>query len=961
MRKLLLLLTLLLTAVILPAQLDTDLYRTYDGSLNNPDNPDWGQAGTNLIRVVPTAYTDGISSPAGWLRFNPRKISNTVFAQDNPVFDPIGLSDFCWVFGQFIDHDIGLTPDGDEDVSIHVQAGDEYFDPLGMGTAIIHVLRNVYDPETGTSVENPRQHPNIITAFIDGSGVYGSDEERADWLRTFVGGKLKTSAGNMPPFNTTTGEFADPVDPFAPEMANATGISEKIYVVGDVRGNENALLLSFHALFVREHNRLCDVVAADNPDWDDEEIYQHVRKLVGGLIQSIVYDEWLPEMGINLQAYQGYDPTVHPQLSNTFTAAAYRLGHTLLSEELLRIGPDGAVVEQGNIDLKHAFFNPFAIIEVGGIEPYFRGMAIQKQQMLDAKVVDGVRNFLFGPPGAGGLDLASINIMRGRERGLPDFNTIRESVGLPAYESWQDIHTEFHVYDALHDVYELDDIDPWVGMVAEEPIPGTLFGPTLTKFMESQFLSLRDGDRFYYLNDPVLDDEEKDWIRTTTLHDIIMMNTGVSIMQDVVFEAMPFDDICLHLSVDLEGDILTPAGVPVSGVEVIFEHEDVVYNSAGSVDGVYSFTEIPGCGVEYLGISKDDNFLEAVSTYDMVLISKHILGVQPLESPYEYIAADINNSGTITTSDIINARKAILGIVNEFNNNTSWRFVPANYTFETPADALDGGWDSTVDFNGLLSMDYYTDFVAVKVGDVNGSYETDLNGEIDERFAGSDLNIQLENTPLTKGDVYRIDVYGQSDQSIIGYQFALNYETEMVKLVEIESSLQDLTEANFGVVEEEGVIGTSWHQEGVENTFKPGQKIFTLVFEVLQSGKVADVISFNDSRILPESYNVSLQTGGVNLEFVAPEEMGTEFVLHQNYPNPFVDETMIPFYLPNDGEAILRVYDVSGKEIFNQTRLWTEGYQEWGLSKVNLPTSGILFYQIETENGTQTRRMVLNN
>ena len=960
MKRTLLFISILFTSSLLFGQfLDTDLYRTLNGSYNNPNHPDWGQAGTNLLRVVPSAYTDGISSPAGWLRFNPRKISNTVFAQDSPIFDPIGLSDFCWVFGQFIDHDIGLTPDGNENFSIQVQTGDSYFDPLGQGTAIIPVLRNIYDPATGSSVANPRQHPNVITCFIDGSGVYGSDQERADWLRSFSGGKLKTSSGNMPPFNTTTGEFADPVDPNAPEMANATGISNKIYVVGDVRGNENALLTAFHTLFVREHNRICDVLAVKNPDWDDEQLYQHARKMVGGLIQSIVYEEWLPEMGLHLPEYAGYDPTVHPQLANSFTAAAYRLGHTLLSEQLMRIGEDGAVVPQGNILLKNAFFNPYALIEVGGIEPYFRGMGVQKQQMLDSRVVNAVRNFLFGPPGAGGLDLAAINIQRGRERGLPDFNTLRQGLGLPPYTNWLDINPDYLVYDKMHSVYQLNDIDPWVGMVAEEPIPGTLFGETVTKFMELQFGALRDGDRFFYQNDPVLTAEEKTWIKTTTLHDIIMLNTGVSIMQSNVFEAMPYEEICDHLDVDLTGNIHTPSGVPVPGVTVVFQHDNASFSTNGLVDGNFAISHVPGCGAESLDISKDGELLAGVTTYDLVLMSKHILGMELLDTPYKYIAADVNHSGSITTLDIINVRKAILGIVDSFTDNTSWRLVPANITFSTPEDALVGGWDSTIDFNGLLSMDYDNDFIAVKIGDVNASIDPSFGGEVEERFAGNGLKVQLEETTLKEGEIYSVDFYGKADQNIVGYQFALNYNAAALHLVQIDSYIENMGEDNFGVVEATGLISTSWNQMGTNIAFKPGEKMFSLVFEARQDGNLSDFISLNDTKIVPEAYDQGLNTGALSLEFVAPDVIGTEFALYQNYPNPFVNETVIPFYLPEDDMVVLSIFDVSGKQLFSENRVLDKGSHEWKLDRKNLPETGILFYQVETNSGSQTRRMLL--
>ena len=535
---------------LLYAQVNEQEYRTYDGSMNNFDNPDWGSAGVNLLRVTTVGYEDGISTPAGADRPNPRTVSNSIFAQESLINDPLSLSDFCWVWGQFIDHDIGITTESHtEPAMISVPAGDPWFDPLGSGQVIIPMMRNIHDEATGTDEFNPRQHPNLITAFIDASGVYGSDQERADWLRTFEGGKLKVSEGNLPPFNTVTGEFADAIDPDAPGMDNPTGISEKIFVAGDIRAGENPLLLSFHTLFVREHNRLCDELVVEHPDWTDEELYQHARKIVGGLIQAVVYEEWLPAMGVNLPPYTSYNPNQNPGLMNVFTAAAFRLGHTLLNSNIRRVDNTGATIPEGDLLLRDGFFNPFVMIETGDIDPFLKGMAIQTQQMLDPKVVNDVRNFLFGPPGAGGLDLASININRGRERGLADFNTIRENFGLEEYQFFQQINSDASIFTKLLSLYQdINDIDPWVGMLCEEPMPGALFGETIMEIMKVQFLGLRDGDRFYYENDPVLTAAEKAEIKSTSLHDIIMRNTSISLMQDNVFSSMPHESICENMT-----------------------------------------------------------------------------------------------------------------------------------------------------------------------------------------------------------------------------------------------------------------------------------------------------------------------------------------------------------------------------------------------------------------------------
>jgi len=209
-------------------------------------------------------------------------------------------------------------------------------------------------------------------------------------------------------------------------------------------------------------------------------------------------------MGVPLAPYTGYNQAINPQVFNVFSAAAYRMGHTLLNGTIRRMDNDGNVIPQGNLSLRDAFFNPYVVQETGGIEPFLQGMGTQVQQSFDAKVIDHVRNFLFGMPGLGGLDLAAININRGRERGLSDFNEIRAAFGLSQYSFFQQINPSAAIFTRLLTLYgNIDDIDPWVGMLAEDRVPGSLFGETVQAIMVEQFRNLRDGDRFFYLNDPV--------------------------------------------------------------------------------------------------------------------------------------------------------------------------------------------------------------------------------------------------------------------------------------------------------------------------------------------------------------------------------------------------------------------------------------------------------------------------
>ncbi len=179
-------------------------------------------------------------------------------------------------------------------------------------------------------------------------------------------------------------------------------------------------------------------------------------------------------------------------------------------------------------------FSTLTIVKDYGIDPYIKGLMLQQAQEIDTKVIDDVRNFLFGEPGSDGFDLAALNIQRGRDHGLPDFNTIRRSFNLPEYESFDQISSRLGVQFALSQAYDsVNDIDPWVGFLAEDHKPGANVGETLFLLMKQQFESLRNADRFWYERD--FGGFDRELIRNTKLMHVIIRNCGVTGSQPNAF------------------------------------------------------------------------------------------------------------------------------------------------------------------------------------------------------------------------------------------------------------------------------------------------------------------------------------------------------------------------------------------------------------------------------------------
>jgi hypothetical protein len=491
--------------------------RTIDGSGNNVTNPGWGMLNAELLRMGPANYADGMGS-VDMTRPSPRAVSNAV-GQHTADGNPLGLSAMVWQWGQFIDHDFNLITENDAtNLPIAVPTGDPFFDPMGTGTQVMNMHRSNFVPD-GSGV---RQYQNAITHFLDGSVIYGSDQARADDLRSFSGGRLRESSPGMLPFNDNG-------------LPNAGGTGSNLYISGDVRANEQVGLTGMHALFMREHNRTADALAAANPGWSDEQIYQMSRKIVGAQIQKITYDEWLPAfLGEGAVAsYAGYDDSVNASMTLEFSTAAYRFGHSMLNSELPLVGPNGQ--DHGSLGLRDAFFDPNNFADLSIIDRSLKGLTGIEANNVDTKVVDDVRNFLFGPPGAGGLDLLSLNINRGRDNGIGTYNEIRIAMGLAPAATFADVTSDPTLQAQLASVYASpDEIDAWIGFASEDHVPGAIVGETLGMIFIDQFERLRDGDRYWYENDAALM-PYLDLIEGTTLGGIMEANLDVGQLQYNVF------------------------------------------------------------------------------------------------------------------------------------------------------------------------------------------------------------------------------------------------------------------------------------------------------------------------------------------------------------------------------------------------------------------------------------------
>jgi peroxidase len=534
-------------------------FRPIDETGNNVVNPALGTAGTDLLRVSPAAYADGVQAPSLANNPGPRVLSDLLNNQASPsnpsldlnTIDAASLSDFGYAWGQFIDHDMDLTPTGSgEFLSIPADPND----PSQMGAQTFE--RSTFDPGTGTGPTNPRQQVNAVTSFLDLSQVYGSTAALADALRTHSGGLLKTSPGDMLPYDNST--YFTAAQLALINMANDSGVvdTSDLFVTGDVRGNENVELTALQTLFVRNHNRIATELQQEHPGWSDEQLYQEARKLNIAAYQEITYNAYLPDLlGQNaLKSYSGYQANVDPAIATEFSTVAFRFGHSLLSGEIERQGNNGQDILPNDptgdsISLATDFFDPNVLNPAGvtdpltghistDIGPILKADADGVSQADDLLAIGDVRNLLFGNGGQtdNGQDLIARDIERARDDGIGTYNQVRVAYGLKPVTSFAQITSNVAVQKELKAAYgTVDKIDPFEGGMAEDHAPGSDLGPLFTKIIADQFTRLRDGDRYFYLNESFNQDESNILCQDNTLGEVIEANTNVTNLQNDVF------------------------------------------------------------------------------------------------------------------------------------------------------------------------------------------------------------------------------------------------------------------------------------------------------------------------------------------------------------------------------------------------------------------------------------------
>ena len=415
----------------------------------------------------------------------------------------------------------------------------------------------------------------------------------------------------------------------------------------------------------------------------------------------------------------------------------------------------------------------------------------------------------------------------------------------------------------------------------------------------------------------------------------------------------------------IAGLIETETSEPVSEVtvEAMTSHIEYPKYFETPDDGDYVFNQNPFYYDYKISSEKDFDYLNGVTTLDIVLIQKHILSIQSLDSPYKIIAADINSDCNVTAADLLQLRKLILGKYtdDDLPFNTSWRFVDADFEFDNPTSPCP--FDEELSVDALSNDELNEDFVGVKIGDVNGSVVPNINVSAETRNSNP-YYFEMEDVILKKGQIINIPVSAKDFVNVYGYQMSWYLNPEYATLKAFKSGEITVTKENYGLARlDEGLISMSWHNihgETVEN----GNALFYLEIEISKDGLLSQMISIDDRLILSEIYRgTDLTIQAVDALFYTEENELTadKFELYQNEPNPFDKQTEIGFNLAKDSHVKLSFLDGTGKVLKIIEDDYDKGYHKITVKKDEVNTSGVIYYQINTDNFTSTKKMIILN
>ena len=404
----------------------------------------------------------------------------------------------------------------------------------------------------------------------------------------------------------------------------------------------------------------------------------------------------------------------------------------------------------------------------------------------------------------------------------------------------------------------------------------------------------------------------------------------------------------------IEGSIYTESFEEVNSVQIGLTGIDAFYQTTEE-NGEYAFSDIP-MGHDYIvDPYKNDNHKNGLTTLDLVLIQRHILGLGDLDSPYKMIAADINNSQSISSVDLVILRKIILGIYDDFPNNRSWRFIDAQYNFLDATDPWLGSVPEDYEITHLDS-DMKIDFIGVKTGDVNESAIANVQSKSSETRSDNKWLLSISDKFVKKDENVVLEVKAENISKVYGWQYTL--ESKDLSFIAIESASANLSNQN--IRRENSNLHMSYgHAVGLE--LEPNDIIYTMIFKATRSGKLSDMLNISNRGLTAESYHKNLEINNVEIrwnESVEESDLTQGFSVAQNEPNPWNERTSVDYYIPTAGDVKIVIKDVRGRVLFKSASYKESGNHTQDIEDSFLDGNGVLVYEVHYSGKLISNRMI---
>ncbi len=417
----------------------------------------------------------------------------------------------------------------------------------------------------------------------------------------------------------------------------------------------------------------------------------------------------------------------------------------------------------------------------------------------------------------------------------------------------------------------------------------------------------------------------------------------------------------------IAGNIRTENGANVAQANVNLFNTGTNFPTLASdvtgLDGNYSFTIVNGGSFD-IDPSKTINWFNGIDILDVAGIQQHAVNFNYVNSAYKKIAADVNGNGTITTFDAVQLNQYLAsGFILPPPPSPSWRFADAKQMLPNLPNATVPSYIDELTVLNIITDTLMNDFIGIKTGDIAGltADPTNLTGGAED-LSDTDLRFLIENKAVKENESIKLDIRAENFDKLIGYQWILEYNPEILTYQGFENgSLINLGEGNFGeVLVEEGKLIMTWYH-AFPTDIDTKEVLFSLNFKANQNAKdLSSLLSLGElTQLAPVAYNEEYVSRDIELQFVDADEINGSFALYQNIPNPFKNETVISFNLPEKTFATLSITDITGRVLKKVEGDFDKGYNEINISRSDLPQSGILFYELTTPENTAVKQMIV--